>query len=293
MSTLRCRARPEVLYHQIIEPELGDKLTFGYVPKYFLKELFAGYSKLIPEWDSYPAQCLFGFDFGGEYDQTKSFEFFLPEVVLYENMCLAYNLAVLSKYEARPGSIDKIRRKTFNLHLHTAVLSAFYFVEAYLNGIAFDFYFRMKGDKELSQEETDKLGEYDSQRGRERWVSFRDKMLQYPKIVLGGLKDPPLTEDNCEEMRILVSEARALRDSLVHNSPKFELEVVDGKRQLIGRKVRSIIDVKLQDVTMIVDAAVGYIKKLDALLQTHGHRRKGDWLFERDEKGMFPAKTFE
>ncbi len=248
---------------------------------------------MIPDWDSYPAQCLFGFDFGGEFGQTKSFEFFLPEVVLYEDMCLAYNLAVLSKYESKPGSVDKIRSKTFKLHLHTAILSSFYFVEAYLNGIAFDFYFRMKGDRQLSQEEIDKLGEYDSERGRERWVSFRDKMLQYPKIVLGRLKDPPLTEINCPEMKILVSEARALRDSLVHNSPKFELEVVGGKRQLIGKKVRSIIDVKMEDVTTIVDAAVGYVKKLDGLLQAHGHHRKVDWLFESDEKGIFPAKTFE
>lgn len=293
LNALKCRVRPEVLYRRIILPDLGEKLSFGYVPKYFLGEVFDGYSRLIPDWDSYPAQCLFGFDFGGAYEQTKSFEFFLPEVVLYEDMCLAYNLAVMSKYEPRPGVIDKLRSKTYKLHLRTAVLSAFYFVEAYLNGVAFDFYFRMKGDRQLSDEDTDRLGEYDSQRNRERWLSFRDKMLQYPKIVLGGLKDPPLTESNCDEMKILLEEARTLRDSLVHNSPKIELEVVDGKRQLIGKKVRSIIDVKFGEVTKIVDASVGYVKKLEALLQAHGHRRKMDWLFERDENGVFPPKTFD
>lgn len=293
LTMLGCKVSPETFYNRVIKPELGCNLDYGYVPKWLLELFFSAYPRLISDWQTYPAQTLFGFDFGGEHNQIKSIEFFLPDAVLYEDMCMAYNQAVLSKYESRRGSVDKIRSKTHQFYLRTSILSAFYFVEAYLNGIAFDFYFPMRGNRQLPQEDLDKLSEYDSQRDREKWLSFRDKMLQYPKIILGTAKHPPLTETNCEEMRILLSEAKELRDSLVHNSPTVEAEITHGKRQLIGKKVRMIVNLRLEEATTIVDAAIRYVKRLDALLQANGRHRKLDWLFERDESGIFPAKTFE
>lgn len=272
-----------------VDKQFGGKFGYAYIPKYILEQIFSDFSQLVPKWASIPAQTLIGFDFAGEYNQVDTFEYFLSEIALYEDMCFAYNQAVGLQYKPRAGSVDKVRRKAHEFYLRTAVLSAFYMVEAHFNGIAFDFCVRTKGDRKLSEQEEEKLTEWSSQWNRERWVSFRDKILQYPKIIL-GLKDPPLTEDTCEEIKILTEEARVLRDSLVHNSPKIDLVVIEGKRHLISPKIQSIFELDLAKATRIVDASVGLLKRLNSILAAYAP--KLEWLHERTAAGPFPEDVF-
>ena len=282
---LPCRPRLEDLQR------LADRFQgkYAYVPKYFLERLSDDFSHVIPNWQSMPAQTLIGFDFAGEYDQI-GFEYFLSEIAFYEDMCLAYNQAVQSQYEPSGGSVDKVRRKTHQFYLRTAVLSTFYMVEAHLNGVAFDFLLRTKGTRKVSEEETDKLWEWETKKNREKWVSFRDKILQYPKIIL-GLKDPPLTESNCEEVRVLTEEAKVLRDSLVHNSPKLDFELVEDKQRVVMPKIQSIFELNLDKATRVVDTSLRLVKKLNSILGAHAPNL--DCLHERASSGLFPEEAFK
>lgn len=281
--------RPERLV-RFINSEFGNEKTFGYIPKYVLTQLFTKFCAFVPGWDSYPAHALIGFDFTGQCDFRGTFQYLLPEAKCYEDMGYAYNQAVLTSVGHLGKRLSKVENKTHFFYVTSATLSAFYFIEAYLNGLAFDFCYRTGDFGKLTVEQRELLCEWDSKIDRKKFVSFRTKLLQYPKVVL-GLNAPPLTETNCEEIRVLSTEAKEVRDSLVHNSPRVELTAVEGKYYAIGKKVRAFMGLTLDDATKIVDSAVRLPKRINQMLGDRGY--KLDWLIERDARGMFPPEAFE
>ena len=167
------------------------------LPKWMIdKELFRNYAAVHPAWKLYPPHAFVPFDPSGESCGRNLYQYHLPEAVLYEDMCIAYNLSI------SPAVDLKIPRvKTTGCMQRCATLSAFYFVESFLNGIAFDFFICNEGT--ISPEDTEALLEWDATKNRERWLNFRDKILKYPRIIL-GLKHPPLTEQNCDELKLLL-----------------------------------------------------------------------------------------
>lgn len=197
-------------------------------------------------------------------------------------MCFSYNSAVSIEPEIGKRPVDKSKVKAHAFFRRCAVLAAFYFVEAYLNGIAFDFVFR-HGQK-VPQQELDFLREWDSNKSREKWVKFRDKLLQYPRIILRA-QHPPLTETNCPPLQVIVNEAREIRDSLVHWSPRPDIAT--------GSPVKTgwVMDMKPAKLTQVVDAAVTLVKRLNTELGAHGQDLH--WIYERDGSGVFPKEAFK
>jgi hypothetical protein len=214
------------------------------------------------------------------------FHYWLPEAVMYEDMALAFNCAsevtsgIKNLGYLKGGSLAVKKQQ---MHLRTAVLSAYYFVEAYLNGIAFDYDYRNQGS--LSQSEKDLLMEWDSPNNRQKYLSFERKIKEYPKIILKR-SEPPLTITNCKELALLLGDAKELRDAIVHQSSKT-LDI-----KLIPAKVRWLQSVSLEKVQEVLDATVGFVMKLNAVLGTNGIQV--GWLHPRDpSSGLFPPSAFE
>jgi hypothetical protein len=164
---------------------LGEPVLSGraprHIPKWFIDErLFGKLGAVISGWDELPAHAMLVLDFSG-----SSEDFYIPEAVLFEDMCCTFNKASLSRKDFHLPSVTKAEVKEHYCYVRTAILSAFYFVEAVLNGVAFDFL--KAAHRELSHEDEDLLREWDSKRGRERFVAFRDKALKYPRIILRNL----------------------------------------------------------------------------------------------------------
>jgi hypothetical protein len=239
-------------------------------------------------WKEFPSHLLLQVHFdwivpdGGPFQ----FHYWLPEALLYEDMAMSYNTAVETlplRNKAR-GAGANIDVKKHNLHLRTAILSAYYFVEAYLNGIAFDYYTR-HGAK-LDSKDRDLIMEWDTARNRQQFVSFEKKISAYPKIMLGSAH-PPLTVTSSPHLKILLGQAKELRDAIVHQSPKTT-SLTDH-----SKKVQLLFDINLPSATEIVDAAIGFVRQINNLLGKEGMFL--DWLFDRDMKagGMFPPEAFK
>ena len=160
------------------------------LPKAFIDAWwFSNFRGDAKRWAKFPPHAQIMLDCSGTYYKPGKIEFYLPEAVFYEDMALAYNSAAASRPAyTRFSPIGKKQVKTQHMFLKTSVLSAFYFAEAYLNGVAFDYFVRH--GHEVTPEQRDKLLEWDSSENRERWLNIRDKFLQYPKIIL-GLSVPP------------------------------------------------------------------------------------------------------
>ena len=250
--------------------------------KVAIDDIFGNYTDEWVRWASFPPHVLVYLDYTAESYRPKQFDWRLPEASLYEDMCVAYNGAVRCGELASAMEVPVPAPKLRDCFLRTAVLSAFYFVEAYLNGVAFDYQSRHANN--ISPQDTRLLLEWDQQANREKWITLKEKIQAYPKIIL-GLQHPPLTETNSEEMKLLISTAKEVRDAIVHQAPR-----PNPLTKEVGPKVKSFMHLRSGDTTEIVDAAISLVQRLNEILGQNGIML--DWLVGRDATGKFPEKAF-
>lgn len=263
---------------------LSNKLA-SYVPKWWIEQFaIQNPQKVYVDWNLWPFHAFLVIDFTGRSTQRSEFEWYLTECALYEDMCIAYNNALVSGKTHTTASPDKLDIKSHQFFKRSAVLSAFYFVEAYLNGISFDYcYLAEKQETPLDTEDLELLLEWDFAKNCERWKTFRQKALQYPRIIL-GLKSPPFTETNCGELNVLLEEAKKIRDSIVHQSPRPDM------RSGMPQKARPFFELSLGTVSRVVDSAIGFVRTVNTRLGTYGTDLR--WLVSRTADGRFPDAAF-
>ena len=161
------------------------------------------------------------------------------------------------------------------------VTGAFYFVESYLNGLAYDFLATTK--RTLSEKELVMMTEWHTVRAEPRYVRFRDKLLHYPRIIL-DLEHPPLQENNCEPLAFLLDQIKRLRDAIVHASP-----VTFSGNDAMSAKEFAVFDMDQRVTDEIVDQTIALVRLLEKSVR--GHDDFLDWLVERDG-GRFPEAAF-
>ena len=180
------------------------------IPKYMLESVFDAYENALPNFNDLQPHARIGIDPGRFRNKQGSVEIYLPEAILFEDMCMLNNLFLDNE-----ASRTKIALKKRDTLARSLIDAAFRFLEGFLNGIAFDYYYANHhtiGDREKSI-----LLEWDFDKDRVRYVPFRDKLIKYPRIISGANR-APLTETNCPSIAFLVHEIRPIRDAVVHAS---------------------------------------------------------------------------
>jgi len=273
--------------------EVGCKLGVSVLAEYFpllsqptrvlrlhkwkLDIMFVKFANVWGNWKSVPPHALVEFN-----PSDVHFELYIPEAALYEDMCFAYNNAVLTDQAEHVRSLNKPELKARAFYKRSALLAAFYFVEAYLNGLGFDYLVRHK--RSLMTHQTDVLSWPEEKKLKVGLVGFERKIKEYPEAIL-GLNQSPLTEENCAELKFLLNQARDLRDAIVHQSPELNRETFDAD------KLKPMLALELSEVTRVVDSSVGFVRRLNGILGAHGQDLW--WLFDRDATGSFPQEAFQ
>lgn len=274
------RVRPQVFKKWFKENWRSGEDIF-YVSRDIIEDYFRNFTAGLTDLASFPLHVLISVDFSADSYEVGKVDWYLAEAALYEDMCVAYNQARDLQDVFSETPVDRMKVKTYHCSVRTSVLSAFYFVEAYFNGIAYDFAFRERAT--LSQREAEALLECDWKTKKERWISFKEKAYQYPKIIM-RLQHPPFTESNCAELKILLAESKEIRDAIVHQSPRPDPQKVR------SNKMKWMIALKVDDATRIVDAAIAYVRKVNQAIGSQGIRL--DWLLERGKDDKFPPESF-
>ena len=197
-----------------------------FVRKSLFNEVFAHPERTYKPFESVPAHAmvLAYLTKPDRHIPAEIFDWKSVEATLFEDMCSLFNLAT-DKNERAGAVLHGLRaKKEFDALLRAATSTALYFVEAYLNGLAYDHYFTKK-DK-LDEDSKKKLTEWDEKRNRPSYLSLRDKLLQYPRIILGE-QHPPLNESNPD-----FGEVQKLVDSAVSLVRKVELAVQGSDERL-------------------------------------------------------------
>jgi hypothetical protein len=249
------------------------------MPKYRICALIERFERILPSFPDLPEHATIEISLTSE---NTSIEVHLLEAKLYEDMAALLNLALEHEKQVASGDRSKATQKRTEALCRAAIAAAFYFVEAYLNGLAFDHC--IQHQESLSASERRLMTEWDERTQSAKYAKFRDKLLHYPRILM-HLQHPPLQENNCVEVRSFLDKARVYRDAVVHAAPKLVACSDDVNKE------RLIHEVTLTDAAEIVDMAVALVARVDSTI--FGDSARLAWMKRRSPSGAFPLEAFD
>lgn len=206
---------------------------------------------------------------------NRPFEVFVLEAKLFEDMCALFNLA---KTHVLKADGTKKAMKTAGALQRATVSATYYFVEAYLNGLAFDHCVTHQAT--LDEKTACLLKEYDSTKRRPRHLTLREKLKEYPRIASGAVH-PPLMENNCPEMAYLLGRTKAIRDAVAHPSPL--------DTNPLGKE-HEWLNPSFDEMEKTVDNAIALVRRIEKTI--HGHERRLHWIRQREQDGLFADDAF-
>lgn len=207
-----------------------------------------------------------------------------PELRLVQDLAEAYNVAAESheeleslgvvpweraKNEDRRHISDLLRRRAF--HQRMALIACFNLVEAYVNGIAWE-YVQQVGIEALSENERSVLVE------DKRPVNTVDKLVKIPRIV-AGRDEGPLHQSR-DPLRTFLETVKPFRDAVVHASPFDAPEKFGGYN-----KLTKLYELDFAHVAVGVKTTLDLIRTMHAFLGGAGDLPS--WMPQRDEHGRF------
>lgn len=249
----------------------------GYEGYYYLdklyvqKRLFTNYARVFPRWPQMKEHAAVIFD--GK--QAKG----LGQVFELEGQCLRDARGLLKRAVHAEKGISDFRKRVAEDQMETlmlaraALLAAMTFVEAYLNGIAYDC-FHTHHDR-LAIEDHDLLAEWNSTKKRRSFVDFKDKIFRYPIIVA---KTKGLTADlsGLKSAHALIDYAKEFRDALVHPSQFIDPRTGDQSKFMI------LVGVNARIARMVVGDATAYAEAVEKAIG-NDPRLSAPWLYEKAE----------
>lgn len=205
-----------------------------------------------------------------------------PELHLVRDMAVSFNSAIsldaeIKKHEGTPWTVakqDEIRKRIADLHTQSAfhrrmcVISCFNLIEAYINGLAWDF----TESHDVSNLSLTKQNVLTGEK-----ASFLEKVVKIPEIVT-GMSPGPLAKDK-EPLKTFREIIKPFRDSIVHASP-FSAPASFGGYD----KLSKVYELSLQTTSNTVDLAVNIIERIHRFV-TSGSSPQ--WLPSRGADGKF------
>jgi hypothetical protein len=235
----------------------------------------ADVSEMLSHYDSYdyPAHAWISTDPNG-IQRGPSFEVRLLEATFFEDMAMLFNMArdtAALVGHSSAASSDKKRGSALN---RAAAVAAFSFVESFLNGLATDHLH--KNGSNLGEKDRDVLSD------RRRRDGMKDKLLKYPRVIL-GTTEPPLCEENCPELTFVVKAAERLRHAIVH-----PIAGTAGSGRSPERDV-ALFYLQHSEIELLVDNVIALARRI---LKVIG-KPEPAWLLDRGKDGFFPRETFD
>lgn len=250
------------------------------VPKHLLSMSFLHYEKVLEVFPKLPLHARIGIDIQTIRDSVKEVEIFQLEATLFEDLASLWNEAFRSEAIASKKGSSKVQVKHSYALMRATAKAAFNLLEGYLNGLACDITLV----KTVSDEDRSKLLEWDETNGRVRFLSLRDKLLQYPKMAVEA-SHPPLNESSMPAMARVLKLEDELRHALIHPRP----HMIKGKPTEF--KEASFFELSIGPIATLCDDVIELIYSISTIVGL----QYGDistWLARRDQNGLFPDSIF-
>lgn len=241
----------------------------GYVslPKWHIEKGFAKYDWVFSRWLHIPLHAYVQFD--SNVDNPSPYRIFLLEERIFRDVkTLWKKILELASDGSDFRTRDPDAQQDLSSYLRIISGVIFDFLEAYLNGLAFQCF--RKFHNKLPLDEHDLLCERDSKTKKVRFVSFEKKVTEYPKLY-GKYLGKTVDLDSDTDALYLCEEGKRLRDSLTHPSAFINWESNEpSKVQMVG-------GVALDQVKKILSSAVNFVRKVEIALG-HDTSLSAPWL---------------
>ena len=243
-----------------------------------LREFFQDYAKVWADSALFPAHVRVCFDPSGlvPWGGVR-----ILEATIYEDMASLWNLLKI-RNDRHTGTQSPRELKTNDALCRSTVAAAVYFVEAYLNGLAFDYL--TENSNTLTEENKEILSDFDFSKNRPRYLSLREKILKYQQIILQKAH-APIQPNNLQPLECLLEISDSIRNSLAHPAPN------PNPRTGYPDKELAIYSVTAQTAQGAVDSAIELVLSLETLL--HGDLSRISWLLKRNNEGEFSEEAFD
>lgn len=229
---------------------------YSYISKLNVdQKMFRHYDKVFQRWPHVKPHALVVFD--GQTNSTTN-QIYEMEGALFDDAKLLLDHA----REMHGGIKDfkerskKEQTKLFS-YLRLATISIFTYLEAYLNGIAFDCLQLHSSNLKIGDQ--DFLQEWDHTKNQQRFVSFDRKIFRYP-VIVGKANGKTVDLQNCTAAHNIANQGKSLRDALTHPSPYTD------QKTLEPEKLSSQITINLSVVENLYRDAHSYTETIEKAL---------------------------
>ena len=227
-----------------------------FIPKWVVdRDWFSNYARLIVRWRYIKDHAMVVFDPNDPGVTNVVFE--LEGVLFRDAEVLVQQARGFHK------GIEDFRKRTsedqhmLHTYLRTSATAIFHFLEAYLNGLAFDCL--LHEHTKLSEADHDVLVEWDRKKNRRRFVSTETKIFRYP-VIFGKYRGMNVDLSACKAAHFLAKDAKELRDAFTHPSPH-----IDRESQVL-RKLNLVVTINLKLVESIFASAKDYVITVEKAL---------------------------
>lgn len=241
----------------------------AYLSKLYIdSRLFSRYDKVFARWPHIKLHALVVFDGNTMEDLMNILE---VEGSLFDDVHV-----LLARAREAHKDIHDFRQRSpedqaqLQSYLRTAATAIFHFLEAYLNGLAYDC-FHSHHDQ-LSPEDHDRLAEWNSEEKRSRFVAFNRKLFTYP-VIAAKMEGIKLDLSSCKFAHDLAGYGKNVRDAFTH--PSHYIHPKTGSQL----KLFFITGVNLALVETIFAAAREYVDFVERSLRREP-KETTPWLFQ-------------
>ena len=154
-------------------------------------------------------------------------------------------------------------------YLRACLKACFSLLEGYMNGLGSDLYLTQT----IKESDKKHFKDFASEGG---YTSIKEKILHFPRVAL-GVKDPPLQPSNCKAFSNMLDFEEAIRHSLIHPIPSFQV----GPNSIAREEIN--LQLNISNVGEVIDNTNRLILKID---ETINHMFGGvDWWLTLREDG--------
>jgi hypothetical protein len=270
---------PDGFYRELLrEARAAEGKGLIYISKLrIVRDLFSRYENSIVRWP---------------HIKLHSFVVFEPKVgfqnMMFEIDGQLFHDAQFMLYKARQAQgtaksqreLAPTRHRVLHTLLRGVVTALFTFMEAYLNGIAFDCFQAHHDDLEL--DDHDFLGEWNSTKKQRKFVKFDDKVFGYPRAIARVKGRPTVDLSAFKPAHRIIKDGKEVRDAITHPSAQYD---PDDHTQ---KKMTLLAGLKLPEMESLYKDICEYVKFVEEAIG-YDPRESVPWLF--DEFGFRDAKA--
>ena len=230
----------------------------GYVclSKRHIEKGFDNYAYVFPRWPHIPGHAHVQFD--SNIDGESPCKLFLAEQVLFGDIRLLWDHITRLSSDGLPWKKrEDSLQQDLSSYMRLAVAAIYHFLEAYLNGIAYNCFQDFHDSMDIADH--DMLAEWNSRNQRTRYTSFELKLKEYPKICgKYAQREVDLADD--VDVEYLMDEGKMLRDALTHPAPFVNFQSTNlTKMQMIG-------GITPEQIQRLLFASISYVRKVEIAL---------------------------